>query len=108
MNNIYIQNEVKKCFKDWTKEGLEFLLHKEEYKEIAIKALAKILDLEESVEFTYNNLYYEVFVSADSGYVVNIYSCDKKDEYEQYLEHNLVDGGLCSSENSKDAIEFML
>jgi hypothetical protein len=26
MKNIYIQNEVKKSFKGWTKEGLEFLL----------------------------------------------------------------------------------
>lgn len=26
MKNIYIQNEVKKDFKDWTKQGLEFLL----------------------------------------------------------------------------------
>ena len=26
LKNIYIQNEVKKGFKGWTKEGLEFLL----------------------------------------------------------------------------------
>ena len=26
MKNIYIQNEAKKNFKDWTKQGLEFLL----------------------------------------------------------------------------------
>ena len=26
MKNIYIKNEVKKNFKDWTKQGLEFLL----------------------------------------------------------------------------------
>ncbi len=26
LKNIYIQNEVKKGFKDWTKEGLEFFL----------------------------------------------------------------------------------
>ena len=26
MKNIYIQNEAKKGFKGWTKEGLEFLL----------------------------------------------------------------------------------
>lgn len=26
MKNLYIKNEAKKNFKDWTKEGLEFLL----------------------------------------------------------------------------------
>ena len=26
MKNVYIQNEAKKNFKDWTKQGLEFLL----------------------------------------------------------------------------------
>ena len=26
LKNIYIQNEAKKGFKGWTKEGLEFLL----------------------------------------------------------------------------------
>lgn len=26
MKNIYIQNEAKKGFKNWTKQGLEFLL----------------------------------------------------------------------------------
>ena len=27
MKNIYIQNEAKKNFKDWSKQGLEFLLN---------------------------------------------------------------------------------
>ena len=35
-NNIYIQNEAKNSFKGWTKEGLDFLLHSECYKNIAI------------------------------------------------------------------------
>jgi hypothetical protein len=26
MKNVYIQNEARKGFKDWTKQGLEFLL----------------------------------------------------------------------------------
>ena len=26
MNNIYIQREAKKGFRNWTKQGLEFLL----------------------------------------------------------------------------------
>jgi hypothetical protein len=48
-----------------------------------------------------------VFESADSGYIVNVYSSDERDEDEQYIEANLVDGGLCSG-NERDAIEFML
>jgi len=36
-NNIYIQNEAKNGFKGWTKEGLEFLLHHERYKNAATK-----------------------------------------------------------------------
>ena len=27
MKNIYVQNEAKKNFKGWSKQGLEFLLH---------------------------------------------------------------------------------
>ena len=107
MDNIYIQNEANKGFKNWTSEGWEFLLHNEQYKQTAINTLAKILDTEHSVEFLFNNLYYYVFVSADSGYIVNIYSSNEKDEYDYFLEENNVDGGLCTG-SSKDAIEFMM
>jgi len=106
-DNIYLQNEAKKGFKNWTVEGWDFLLHNEKYKNIAITTLSKILDTEQSVEFTYNNLFYEVFESSESGYVVNVYSCDSKDEDEQYLEQNIVDGGLCTG-SCRDAIEFMM
>ena len=27
MKNLYIEEEAKNNFKDWTKQGLEFLLH---------------------------------------------------------------------------------
>jgi len=107
MDNLYIQNETKKGFKNWTSEGWEFLLNSEEYKDIAITTLSKILNTEQSVEFVFNNLYYEIFESADTGYVVNVYSSNEKDEYDCYLEQNNIDGGLCTG-NCKDAIEFML
>jgi len=106
-NNIYLQNEAKQGFKGWTKEGLDFLLHNEEYKNIAIDSLSKRLEHNQEVEFIYNNLHYEIFASSESGYAVNIYSSGEKDENEEYLEQNIIDGGLCSG-NSKDAIEFML
>ncbi len=107
MDNTYIQSEAKKGFENWTKEGWEFLLNNKHYKDIAITTLANILDLEQSVEFTFNSLYYEIFESADTGYVVNIYSSDEKDKYDCYLEKYNIDGGLCTG-STKDAIEFML
>ena len=107
MGNIYSPKGAKKCFKQWTREGLEFLLHHESFKDIAIETLSKLLDLGETVEFTYNELHYEIFESADSGYIVNVYTSDEKDEYDCYLEKYNIDGGLCSG-SVKDAIEFMM
>ncbi len=107
MDNIYIQNESKKDFKDWTKEGWEILLQSDQHKDIAITSLSKILDINQTVEFIYNNLHYEIFKSADSGYIINVYSSDEKDEYNQYLEQNNIDGGLCAG-NCRDAVEFMM
>ena len=72
-----------------------------------INRFARVLRDKRSVEFKHNGFYYEVFESADSGYIINLYSNNEKDEYEQYLEANLVDGGLCSG-SERDAIEFML
>ena len=71
-----------------------------------INTLSRVLKNEESVEFKYNGFFYEVFESADSGYIVNVYSSDEKDD-DGYVEANLVDGGLCTG-GAKDAIEFML
>lgn len=107
MNNLYIQNEAKKYFKEWTKEGLSFLLQHEDYKDIAISTLSKLLDIGNTIEFTYNDLYYEIFESSESGYIVNIYTSNEKDEFDCYLEKYNIDGGLCSG-SSKDAIEFMM
>ena len=106
-SNIYIQNEAKKDFKEWTYEGLSFLLQQKQFRKMAITALSKFLELNQSVEFTYNNLYYEVFKSADSGYVVNVYSSNEKDDKGEFIEANLIDGGLCTG-SAKEAIEFML
>ena len=103
----YIQTEAKRNFKDWTQEGLSFLLQQERFREMAITALSKFLILNKSVEFKYNNLYYELFESADSGYVINVYSGNKKDEHGKYMEELNVDGGLCTG-SARDAIEFML
>lgn len=71
------------------------------------KKLEDALENGETIEFKYNGLYYEIFESVSSeGYIVNVYSSDKKVD-DEYLEDNLVDGGLCSG-GAEDAILFML
>ena len=72
-----------------------------------ISKLADILEKDKSVEFKYNNLFYEIFESCDTGYMVNLYSSNEKDEDGEYLEENLVDGGLCTGRAS-DAVWFMV
>ncbi len=72
-----------------------------------ISKLADILEKDKSVEFKYNNLFYEIFESCDTGYIVNLYSSDEKDEDSEYLEENLVDGGLCTG-SASDAVWFMV
>ena len=66
-----------------------------------INSLARILRDEGNVEFKQNGFFYEVFESADSGYVINVYSNSN------YSETTLVDGGTCTG-SSIDAIYFML
>ena len=48
-----------------------------------------------------------MFESAESGYIVNLYSSDERDEFNGYLDSNVIDGGLCMG-SARDAIEFML
>ncbi len=72
-----------------------------------ILKLSEILEKEKSVEFKYNNLFYEIYESCDTGYIVNLYSSNEKDEDDEYLEENLVDGGLCSGSVS-DAVCFIV
>ena len=72
-----------------------------------ITKLTKILNLNKAVEFRHNGFYYEVFESIESGYIVNLYSSNSRDECGSYLDEYLIDGGLCTG-NASDAIGFML
>lgn len=72
-----------------------------------IMKLANILENKQNVKFEYNDLFYEIFESCDSGYIINLYSSNEKDEDGEYLEENNVDGGLCNGA-VRDAILFML
>lgn len=107
LKQTYLENEAKKGFKDWSNEGWDFFLHNDKYKEIAISTLAKILEHHDTVEFVYNALHYEIFKSCEDGFIINIYSSNTKDEEGEYLEENLIDGGVCTG-SCRDAVEFML
>ena len=107
MENVYIEKEGNKEIESYSKEGWDFFLQNSEYKELAISTLSKILFIYQKVEFKYNNLYYEIFDSTNSGYVINVYSSNQTDEDGYYLEENIVDGGLCTGD-TRDAVEFML
>ena len=72
-----------------------------------ISKLADILKKDTYVEFAYNNLFYEIFESCDTGYIINLYSSDEKDEDGEYLEINNIDGGLCTG-SASDAVWFMV
>lgn len=73
-----------------------------------INSLARILRNESNVEFKHNGFFYEIFKSADTGFVVNLYSSDDKDDEDEFVEANLVDGGLYNGTSEVDAIKFML
>jgi len=75
--------------------------------ESKIKAFADILESAGTIEFIHNGCYYEIFESADTGYIVNVYSDDVRDEYGEHLEEHIIDGGLCTG-SAEDAIGFML
>lgn len=72
-----------------------------------ISKLSEILEKEKSIGFKYNNLFYQIDESSYGGYVVNLYSSNEKNEDDEYLEENFVDGGLCSG-SASDAIWFMV
>lgn len=75
-------------------------------KEMILQLASKLQEVGR-IEFEYNSSFYEIFESAEGGYMINLYSSNEKDEDNEYLYENNFDGGLCTG-NPKDAIEFML
>ena len=71
-----------------------------------VNTLSRLLKSERSIEFQHKSLYYKIFASADTGYVVNVYSSNERDDDQEYLEENLMDGGLCTG-SERDAVAFM-
>ncbi|WP_294964134.1 hypothetical protein [Sulfurimonas sp.] len=73
-----------------------------------VDELVKSLENVDVVEFVHSGFYYEIFESTcNDGFAVNVYSSNEKDEYGDYIDKYLIDGGLCTG-SVKDAIEFML
>jgi len=71
-----------------------------------INTFVRLLNRGITVEFKHDNLYYEIFESAEGGYVVNAYSSNDKDEDDAYVEANLIDGGFCSG-SARDTLTFL-
>ena len=69
--------------------------------------LTHLIQQGKKVEFMHNQHYYEIFTSAIEGYVINVYSDNSKDKYGEYLQKNILDGGICSG-SAEDALVFML
>ena len=74
--------------------------------ELTVVKYTDILLQNKSVDFTYNGFHYEIFKSADNGYIVNMYGSSERDEDGYYLDENIIDGGICYG-NAMDAIRFM-
>ena len=72
-----------------------------------INSLARVLKNEGNVEFKHNGFFYEIFKSANTGFVINLYSSNDKDDEGELIESNMIDGGLCHG-NAKDAVIFMI
>lgn len=78
--------------------------------ETQIETYVSMLESGLTAHFTYDGCYYEIFESIEEGYVVNVYSSNEKDVNDEYMDHHIIDGGLCtgSAIDAIDAIEFML
>ena len=72
-----------------------------------IDVLVKELESKGEIYFKYNTIYYDVYVSGEGDYGIDMYSSPEKDEDGDYLISNQIDGGVCDG-GAKDAIEFML
>ena len=79
----------------------------EEMSEDKMMEFANMLENGETVEFTHAGCHYEIFESSESGYAVNVYSHNERDEDGDYLDKYIIDGGLCSG-SARDAVGFML
>ena len=77
--------------------------------ELDIKALAKELEEEQSLNIEYNCTVYMIWWSdSNGGWYYEIYQGDINfTDTEQYEEDESIDGGLCTG-STKDAIEMML
>lgn len=69
---------------------------------------ATILKSNGEVEFMYNNYFFEIFESSESGFCFNIYSSNEKDENDEYISDNILDGGVFVENNPINAIKFAI
>ncbi len=72
-----------------------------------LSILADSLKTNRSLDFKHKGLFYQIFESDDLGYIINIYTSNDRDENDDLLDSNMIDGGVCTG-SAKDAIKFMI
>ena len=104
----YLEEQIKKSFKDYTFEGLQSLVselenqndidpqvEKDVYNNIFKKCATK-LRKNRNVEFKFGGCIIDIFESSEGGWYITIYPHDvKKDEDGELNPDDELDGGLC-------------
>ena len=118
--NVYLEQEYKKGFFDWSLPFLEHM-HIENHSasqeivnamnERYLEVCAIELKKEGAVQFAYNGFFYDLFESScEIGWSINIYSNNKDiifDEDGQLIDEQQIDGGLCTG-SARDAVSMAI
>ena len=104
----YLEEQLKKSFKDYTLEGMQSLVNelqnqdeidaklKKEVFNIFFKKCAAKLKKTLSVNFIFGDILVDIFDSSEGGWYITIYPHDvKKDEDGELNPDHELDGGLC-------------
>lgn len=120
-NQTYINKEFQNGFKGWTLDFLQFMHNvnhefipqdiKEAMDKKFLTSCANTLKLKKSVQFVYDDLFYDIFRSfTELGYIINVYPNDKGKIFDtdgELIDDEQLDGGCCTG-NAKNAVYFMI
>ena len=116
----YLEEQLKKSFKDYTLEGMQSLINelqnqdeidaklKKEVFNIFFKKCASKLKKTLSVNFVFGDVFVDIFYSSEGGWYITVYPHDvKKDEDGELNPDDEIDGGLCTG-SAFDAVTFFI
>ena len=116
----YLEEQIKKSFKDYTFEGLQSLVSELENQNdidpqvekdvynIFFKKCATKLRKNRNVEFKFGGCIIDIFESSEGGWYITIYPHDvKKDEDGELNPDDELDGGLCDG-SAFNAVTFFI